>query len=490
MALDTIRPVTSETATPRVHRGADRVDRPRPDDQVVADQRPVDVEGDQADRERRLGRADGGGPRRVLEAHAGARSTHRDPRQAGQVRLDAAAPARAAAPPTSATIASPWSAPISRQGDPAVGETPRQPVEQPPDHRRARPRRRRGRAPARRRPRPAAPPSRRRGRRAGWRATMSHGSVVDRRQEVGRRRTGPGPPTPWPTAFSRARSSASGEMSVASDRDLVDRTRRRRRSDGERDRDRAAARPDVERPAAVVARPAARPSASRRMISLERQVDEPLGLGSRDERPRVDGEGEPVELLDAADVGDRLAGRPPVQRGPERPPRRPARPARRGGRRSSSGRRRPRSRAAARRRAAASRTRPPRSRSMPSRQERPRSVVTARVAASEPDRDGDVADLAQHLGARGPAPAMEQQVDRRLADAQVRERDLAEPVGQVRVAQLELAAVGVRPGGRASSSGTGTTTPPPRPAASRRPGTGPGCARRSRSKPQNSSGSR
>ena len=40
------------------------------------------------------------------------------------------------------------------------------------------------------------------------------------------------------------------------------------------------------------------------------ELDEPLRLGPRDERPRVDAEGQPVELLEAADVGDRLAGSP------------------------------------------------------------------------------------------------------------------------------------------------------------------------------------
>ena len=110
---------------------------------------------------------------------------------------------------------------------------------------------------------------------------------------------------------------------------------------------------------------------------------------------------------------------------------------------------------------------------MPSASSSP--IVVIRVAGrprSEPDRDGDVADLAQDLGARRAPPAMEQQVDRRVADAQVRERHLAEPVRQVRVAQLQLAAVGVGPQARASSRGTGTTRRPPTPAASRRPDTG------------------
>src|SRR6188508_1162831 len=62
---------------------------------------------------------------------------------------------------------------------------------------------------------------------------------------------------------------------------------------------------------------------------------------------------------------------------------------------------------------------------------------------SESDGDGDVADLAQDLGAGRAPPAVEQQVDRRITDAQVRQRDLAEPVGQVRMQQLELVPVGM-----------------------------------------------
>ena len=51
IALETIRPVTSETATSRAIAARIGVARPRADDEVVADQRPVDVERDQPDRE-------------------------------------------------------------------------------------------------------------------------------------------------------------------------------------------------------------------------------------------------------------------------------------------------------------------------------------------------------------------------------------------------------------------------------------------------------
>ena len=86
---------------------------------------------------------------------------------------------------------------------------------------------------------------------------------------------------------------------------------------GDRDRDRAAPRPDIEHPQLVARRPHAHHQPPHDL--LDRQVDQPLRLGSRDERPGVDGEHEPVELLDAADVRDGLAGQPPVQRRPERP---------------------------------------------------------------------------------------------------------------------------------------------------------------------------
>ena len=52
-----------------------------------------------------------------------------------------------------------------------------------------------------------------------------------------------------------------------------------------------------------------------------------------------------------------------------------------------------------------------------------RSSETVAIVPSEgsdPDDDLDVADLAQHLGAGRSTPAVEQQVDRRVADAQVR----------------------------------------------------------------------
>jgi hypothetical protein len=45
-----------------------------------------------------------------------------------------------------------------------------------------------------------------------------------------------------------------------------------------------------------------------REISLQCEIDEQLGLGTRNEHRRVDRELEPVELLAAEDVRHRLAG--------------------------------------------------------------------------------------------------------------------------------------------------------------------------------------
>ena len=54
--------------------------------------------------------------------------------------------------------------------------------------------------------------------------------------------------------------------------------------------------------------PGGRGAASNRRDDLRLgQLDDPLRLGSRDQGAGVRGEREPVELLEAADVGDRLA---------------------------------------------------------------------------------------------------------------------------------------------------------------------------------------
>ena len=50
--------------------------------------------------------------------------------------------------------------------------------------------------------------------------------------------------------------------------------------------------------------------------ALEAEVHQQLRLGPRDEHPRIDREGQPVELPHAPDVGDRLAGRAAARRAP------------------------------------------------------------------------------------------------------------------------------------------------------------------------------
>ena len=158
------------------------------------------------------------------------------------------------------------------------------------------------------------------------------------------------------------------------------------------------------------------------------ELDEALGLRARDERAAIDREGQAVELLDARGCR-RRARRPHGGRGsPDTSPPGRRRPAPRGGRARPSGRPRWRARAAAPRRGAGTRTRRRDSRATPSRSSAPTVLIGTSVRSrlrSQPDGDADVADLAQDLRAGRAAPAMEQQVDRRLADAQVRQRHLA-----------------------------------------------------------------
>src|SRR5437870_8960757 len=66
-------------------------------------------------------------------------------------------------------------------------------------------------------------------------------------------------------------------------------------------------------------------------------------------------------------------------------------------------------------------------------------------ATSHPDRDLELAVLAEDLGARRPPPAVEEEIDRRVAHAQVADRDLTEPCGQVGPDELELMPFGDRP---------------------------------------------
>ena len=86
---------------------------------------------------------------------------------------------------------------------------------------------------------------------------------------------------------------------------------------GQRDGDRPAARPDVDDRSGGDPAGRAADRESTHDLGL-REVHETFRLGSRDEGARIDAEGEPVELLDAPDVGHRLPARDPtLQVGPE-----------------------------------------------------------------------------------------------------------------------------------------------------------------------------
>ena len=150
----------------------------------------------------------------------------------------------------------------------------------------------------------------------------------------------------------------------------------------------------------------------------EHQVDDMLGLRARDERAPIDGQGDPVELLDAADVGDRLPGGAPLERRADTSPRRPVptgaspfattvvRSTPMACASNSSASSRGVSNPSARRRSTPSST--------------SAFVVVIALDRSESDRDGHVSDLAQDLRTGGAAPAVEEQIDRGVAHLQVR----------------------------------------------------------------------
>ena len=315
--------------------------------------------------------------------------------------------------------------------------------------------------------------------------------VPARRPPAGGRPPGSasGPRPRGPTAFSRARSSASGQRSTATTVTCSSMRRFRRAASS------ATAIAPVPVPTSAIrsggapARPRRRrePGDDRR----DGLVDEQLRLGSRDERPGVRRDRQAVELAEPADVGDGLAALrratyPSNARELARRRRRAApygEDARRGPRPSAA----PiSSSASSRGDGAAGGRRGARWRGRPAR----RRWAWRRPSRLHPDRDVEVRGLADHLRRRAPAPAVEQQVGRVLADPQAGDRDLRQPVGQLGAPELQLAADRRAAGGRASSRGTGTRSPRPRPAASTRPGTAPGPPVFSRSKPQNSSGSR
>ena len=354
-----------------IHRGADGGQGSRTDDQVVADERAVDVERDEPDREGGL-RAVRGGRIGPAACPAGV-SAHRRPRRRARPGGRAAGRRDPARP-------SPASRERLRDGgrrrlalvgadleqrDAVRGQRGRQALEQRPDDVEAvRPAVERERA-ARRTRRSAGPRSRPCGRTAGSRgsgrtarrcpagppaADRPRRSACRRRRRGRRRSRGRGRGRPAETSVAR----------IVTLRPIV--TRRLRRATAS-----ATAIAPLPVPTSATRigsppRPGPAPaspgrSASRRMTSpiaaSTRASVSGRGISAR----AIDREREPVELLDPADVGDRLAGRPAGDGRLE--PGRRVRPDRRvaGGPRSWSGRRRPPSRAAARRRAGRSRSR-------------------------------------------------------------------------------------------------------------------------------------
>ena len=219
---------------------------------------------------------------------------------------------------------------------------------------RGRPARRRAPSPARTRRRSAARADRLTGYRAG----------SPRRSRTGVASQGTRSPssnwirsaTPWPTAFSRASWRASGEASVAIRLTSVSIRRLRSSTASAITIVPAPVPTSITRSAGV---PAGRGAEiSRSTIEATHEVDEQLRLGPRDQGPRIRRQGNPVELLEAPDVGHRLAGDPADEPGLERGGRVGADRARRNGRSAPSGRPAGRGRGAARRRAAGSPSRP------------------------------------------------------------------------------------------------------------------------------------
>ena len=101
------------------------------------------------------------------------------------------------------------------------------------------------------------------------------------------------------------------------DRDLVRGHAPGAQANGQGDRDGATPRSDVD-DAQGLGRSRPGPCREPGHDLRQHEVDDVLGLGSRDERPLVDGQRDAVELLDPADVGDRLPVGATGKRRPER----------------------------------------------------------------------------------------------------------------------------------------------------------------------------
>ena len=112
--------------------------------------------------------------------------------------------------------------------------------------------------------------------------TISHGPVLARRDEVGRREADP-VPDPVPDGVLAGQVERVRRDVDRQQHDLVGLHPAPAQVRGDRDRDRAAPRPDVEHAQLVARRPHAHHEPPHDL--LEHQVDQPLGLGSRDERP-------------------------------------------------------------------------------------------------------------------------------------------------------------------------------------------------------------
>ena len=390
-ALVVIRPVTIETETPLA---IARPDRARPSDRgssrlsstsVPSRSRAISRIG------KRAGRAAGNGDAGA-DAH---RSTPERARQAAEVRFDRRRPAGQHRRGSRRRVVALVPADLE-QRDAVVGEGVRQPGEQP-----------------RTTSSPSGPPSSAaRGSNdaaigspamASERTYGRFAATTSKRRSSGRdggSRSATSKRTVSATACAdrvlageveRVRPEVRGQDHGRPRRAPRDASaaRRRRRSRRRRCRFRR-------RPGGPARRRARLPPVSRAIVSTMHRFDQPLGLRPRDQRPRVDREGDPEELLDAADVGDGLAGQAPRHAVLE--PRRRLRSDRRlgMGQDRRSGRPRRRRQGAPRRRAGRTRSRrrgAARSRSRAARRTWPRG-------RSEPDRDRHVADLAEDLGAR------------------------------------------------------------------------------------------
>ena len=120
--------------------------------------------------------------------------------------------------------------------------------------------------------------------------------------------------TAWATTFSAATPRASSETSVATI-ETTSSIRRRRSATAI-----ATATAPLPVPMSATRRrvPGTGGRSTSRVADLgDGKLDEPLRLWPRDERSPIDGEGEAHELLEASDVRHRLAGRPPLDEGPE-----------------------------------------------------------------------------------------------------------------------------------------------------------------------------